>query len=127
MFDDDVLCKIVEYTTEQLVMKGYLPTSVLEYKMFLGTRWLCSRVRLSSKLAFRHMNERAKNQGFVLIDIDKYHQILVYTRGYPLIGKLSEEENIDIWMKRGALLQRLNNLEKAIFKRSTVTLLNKKK
>ena len=47
---DQVLLSIVEFTTEQLVKCGHVPTSLLEYQQFLATRWLRSRIRLGLQI-----------------------------------------------------------------------------
>ena len=67
LLSDTVVLKISEHTTEILVKIGNPPTSIHEYKKILGTRWLRSRLRLGTSLAFNIMRETDKRGGFTLM------------------------------------------------------------
>ena len=125
LLSDVAILTIVEYTNEQLVINGYAPTNLLEFKMFLGTRWLRSRLRVSPDLAFEKMKDTAKVSGFILMDLKRYKQIFTCIRGYPLDGRHKNYSDEATWMKRGVLLRELQPLEKEVFSKSVETLLNR--
>ena len=90
LLSDTVILKISEHTTEQLVCNGYAPTTIDEFKQFLGTRWLRSKIRLSTQLAFDNMKWTAKRKGFILMDLDRYMHINECIRGFSLEGRVIE-------------------------------------
>lgn len=96
-----------------------------EFKQFLGTRWLRSRLRVSSELAFNKMKETAK-YGFVLMEIARYKNIHSCIRGFSLQGRHKDFNDEVTWMRQGVLLRRLACLEKDLFAKTVETLLSGK-
>ena len=126
LLSDIVLLKIIEYTNHDLVLKGHPITNLLEFKQFIGTRWLRSRLKVSPELAFNKMQETAKYHGFPLMDRERYKNIYGSLRGFPLKGRHTEFNDEITWMRRGVLLRNLAPLEKDFFERSVETLLCRK-
>ena len=126
LLSNTALLIIVENTSEQLVIDGYAPTNLLEFKVFLGTRWLRSRMRMSPELAFIRMQETARSSGFILMTLSRYKQIYQCIRGFAMSGRHEEWKDYDksTWMKRGVMLRQLAPLEKEVFVKSIGTLLN---
>ena len=123
LLSDIPVLQIIEYTNQELVIKGYPITNIIEFKQFLGTKWLRSRLRVSPELAFNKMRETAKYNGFTLMDRGRYTHIYQCIRGYPLKGRHSELSNDITWMRRGVLLRNLAPLERELFTKSVETLL----
>ena len=115
LLSDIPVLQIIEYTNQELVIKGYPITNIIEFKQFLGTKWLRSRHRVSPELAFNKMRETAKYNGFTLMDRGRYNQIYQCIRGYPLKGRISELSDDITWMRRGVLLQNLAPLDRELF------------
>ena len=87
------LMKIIEYTNQELVIMGHPITTLIEFKQFLGTRWLRSCLRVSSELAFNKMKEAAKYHGFVLMEMARYKNIHSCIRGFALKGRHKDFNN----------------------------------
>ena len=126
LLSDIALLKIIEYTNEELVIMGHPITNLTEFKQFIGTRWLRSRLRVSPTLAFAKMKETAKFNGFLLMDISRYNNIYACIRGFSMKGRHKDFNDEVTWMRHGALLRNLAPLEQELFVRSVETLLNRK-
>lgn len=57
LLSDTVSINISEYATEKLVKHGFYPTNVHEFKNFVGTRWLRSRIKLGTTMVFNDTKE----------------------------------------------------------------------
>ena len=93
---DIAILKIIEYTNQQLVIKGHPITNVIQFKQFLGARWLTSRLRVLPELAINKIQETVKYNAFTLVDRRRYTHIYQSIRNDEIT-----------WMKRGVLLQNL--------------------
>ena len=72
LLSDIAFLKIIEYTNQELVLMGHPITNLLEFKQFIDTRWLRSRLRVSPDLVFNKMKETAIYNGFILMDVARY-------------------------------------------------------
>ena len=99
----------MENRCEHLVINGYGPTNLLEFKMFLGTRWLGSRLQISPELAFDRIQETVKSSGFLLMALSRYKHIYQCIRGFSMSGRHEDWNNYNesTWMKRGVMLRQL--------------------
>ena len=98
----------------KLVINGCSPTTMLELNIFIGTRWLRSRLHTSPELAFYKTKETAEFRSFILMDVSRYKKIYSCIRGFPLEGRNDDSNKEATWMRRGAMLRELAPLEKVI-------------
>ena len=60
LMPDTALLRIIECTTQQIEVIGYPSTNLSRFKEFMGTRWLRSRSRVSTKLVFEKFEKQKK-------------------------------------------------------------------
>ena len=72
---------------------GYAPTSISEYKQFLGTRWLRSRIKMGNSKAFEIMEYFSRRKEFILLEEERYVTLIQYTRGFSVNDWTAEEDS----------------------------------
>ena len=71
------------------------------------------------------MKDVAMRDGFMLMDKNRYNQILSSLRGFE-VTKREAQDDENVWLQQGNVLRNLWELEKLMFQNSILVLFNKK-
>lgn len=110
---------IVEYTSQELISWGKEATSEPEIWEFVAMKHLCSTYNASSEISFQLMQLTVNQFRFKLIPIDWYNDTLQSLRGFDACKRNAQDEE-HIWMQQGNMLCHIEDLEKDIFKNSSL-------
>eukprot|EP00984_Skeletonema_dohrnii_P027846 scaffold17539_cov76-Skeletonema_dohrnii-CCMP3373.AAC.1 len=126
LVSDATFLNLSNHTSEALVKRGLRRTNPIEMQTFLATKLLRSRFRMSTKMAWTTvLSSIAKANGFELMDMSRYNNILTCIRGYGISNR-SGDNGTDVWIQRKNMLRNLNPIEVQMFNTSANLLFNKK-
>ena len=117
--------KLIKHTTEELVQNDYPSLCEEDFWEFIATMQLQSTYLLSTDLAFKQMKDVAMRDGFMLMDKNRYNQILSSLRGFE-VTKREAQDDENVWLQQGNVLRNLWELEKLMFQNSILVLSIKK-
>jgi hypothetical protein len=115
---------LVDYTTQCLIKRNKHATNPNEFREFIATRILRSRLRVSSKRAFELLDFTAIQNGFICMSQERYTDIMSCIRGYDVLRRVGSDED-EFWLRQDNLMPHLHPLEVSMFQNSVKTLLNR--